>query len=459
MYRSKKRLAFIMTLILIMFSGLVFYYVYFQLSKASNLKLHPANGRNWVDESKFARGIFLDRTGYELTERSQNEDGLYNRKMRHKNMYSHIIGYNSEIYGRSALEYAENAELLNITDNPIAQLRGQVLSRGQGNNIRLCIDNDIQYTAYTALEGHKGAAIVMDPNTGDILAMVSQPSFNVENLEEDWSSLVEDPDNRLFPRSYRGLYTPGSVMKPITALALLEGAVDLSYQDKGETEVDGYKYTNYKGQVFEDIGLEEALKYSSNVYFVDKTKDLDPNILLKASSDFGLGQDFNFELNASHSRIPYKEGMEKNAKAAASFGQGDLLISPLEMATAYSAIANGGKLMRPRLVDGILYPNGDIKERKEVQVRNRINPSYIQKIQAGLEQAAEYNGLNNRLGERAACKTGTAQIANDSTNAWTIAYSPAKNPKYLVCIVLEDDGRSGGEAALPIAAQIINEIK
>ncbi|MDD7592906.1 MAG: penicillin-binding transpeptidase domain-containing protein [Peptoniphilaceae bacterium] len=456
MKRSKRRLAILMALILALFFGLILYMVYFEFVEAPGLRADARNMRNWVDETQFGRGRFYDRHQHEIVGRERQEDGTYVRYVNHPNMYSHLIGYNSKMYGKTGLESALNARLLNLPgDNPIAALRGQVLNEGVGNDAVLTIDNDLQYEAYTALEGHKGAAVILNPKTGEVLAMVSLPSFNLNTMEDDWSSLVEDDEGRLFPRATQGLYAPGSVMKPITALALLEAGVDLNYEDTGQTTVEGKTYQNYNGNAYGSIGLMEALMHSSNVYFIDKTKDLSADALGDAAASFGFNQPLPFEVKTAQSVAPYEEGMDTNQKVSNAFGQGDVLVTPLQMAVAYGALANGGKVMRPYVVSHWLSPKGATLAPTGTQVLESIDSAHVRTIDKALQATADENGLSERVGEAVAGKTGTAQTSGDSTNAWTIAYAPADKPRVLVALVLEDDGRTGGEAALPLVADLL----
>ena len=458
MERSKRRLAIVVGLFLVLFLGLVLYLVFFQLVKAPELRANSMNMRNWVDETHFGRGRFYDRNGQELVGREKDEDGEYYRYSNHPNMYSHLIGYHSGLYGKTGLEKALNSELLNLSsDNPIAALRGTVLNEGTGNDAVLTIDNDLQYCAYSAMEGHKGAAIAMDVKTGEILAMVSLPSFNVNDVDEHWNELIEDEGDVLFPRTTLGRYTPGSVIKPITALALLSQGMDLNYEDKGQTTVDGKRYTNAGEAAYGEIGLKEALMHSSNVYFIDKTKNMDPSVLRQAMESVGFNKELPFLLPTAKSTADYQEGMDVNLKVSDSFGQGDVLVTPLQMTVAYAAFANGGKVLEPHIVKNFLTPAGEEIKPTKPNVLNQIAASHAAILREDLIATGDTIGLSDALGQSAGGKTGTAETANNSTNAWTIGFAPAEDPRVVVCVVLEDDGRSGGEAALPVVAEILSQ--
>ncbi len=456
MKRSKRRLALLLALILIFFLGLVLYMVFFQLNQAPDLRADSRNMRNQVDEKQFGRGRFYDRNQEVLVEREKNEDGSYHRYLVYPNMYSHLIGYNSPIYGKSGLEASLNAQLLNLSsDNAIAALRGSVLNEGTGNDVRLTIDNALQYDAYTAMEDHLGAAIILDPRTGAVLAMVSLPSFDANTIDDHWNELIEDSSDRLFPRATQGLYTPGSVMKAITSLALLENGSPLSYEDTGHTTIDGASYENYDGVAYGSIGLQEALVHSSNVYFIDKSKDVSPQVLRQAAEELGFNEELPFDLPTSQSRADYAEGMDLNLKVSDSFGQGDILASPLQMTMAFSAIANGGNYLRPYVIQDILDPSGHVRTSSTPQVLRTLDAQRMSTIRDGLIATAASDGLSDQVGVAAGGKTGTAQTTDGLTNAWTIGFAPADHPRVIVCVVLEQDGRTAAESALPICADLL----
>lgn len=457
MIRSKRRLITLLTVILSLFIGTVLYLTYFELVKASDLRNHALNMRNWIDETKFGRGIFLDRNNTEIVSRSKNSDGSYVRTVNYPHMYSQIIGYNSETYAKSGLEKSMNHELLNLSkDNPFSAIRGKILNPGVGNNVRLTIDNDLQYTAYTALEGNRGAAVAFQPQTGQILAMVSLPSYNVNELDTSWNQLIDDPNSPLYNRATQGLYAPGSTMKLISGMTLLEAGIDLNYKDEGTTTINGYQYQNVNKKAYGEISLREALMHSSNVYFADKSKELSTEQLQATVNEFAFNEKIPLEIETNASRAVYKEGMDINVKASDTFGQGEILASPLNMAMAYAAVGNRGNMMRPTLVDAVLSPDGTVIRQQVASVFKQLDSAKSEQLSAYLKDTADANGLNDLLTVQGAGKTGTAQTDSGGNNAWCCAYAPAKNPTIAVAVVIENGGW-GYEKALPACASIINQ--
>lgn len=460
MLRSKKRLSFLLTLFLAAFLGMVLYLCYFELVEAPRLRDHAYNMRNWVDESKVARGLFLDRNGHEIISREQAEDGTYTRYSNHPYMYSSIIGYNSAVYGKSGLEAKYNSYLLNVqSENPIAWLKGQVLDAGIGNNVRLTIDNTLQYLAYAQLEGHKGAVVAMDPKTGQILAMVSLPSYNTNELDHQWNELIEREDSPLLNRASLGLYTPGSVMKMISGMAFLEYGTDLAFEDEGTLTVDGFTYSNVDEEPYGAISLREALIYSSNTYFAAKSIESGAVAMKTQAERFCLNQTIPFDLPVSQSSTSYAADMDKNELASSGFGQGKTLVSPLNMCMAYAAIANNGTLLAPSLVDAVVSPDGTEVYRPKAQtLSHQVGSSeHIAQMKSYLRDVAVETGSAAQIENyEIAGKTGTAQNVSDRTHAWYCGFAPAQNPQIVVCVVLEEEGESGGRAAAPVAGVLFD---
>ncbi len=458
MKRSKKRIVALFGIIMALFLGLALYLTYFQIVEAESYRNNSINMRNWVDETQFGRGIFLDRNDHEIIVREQNGEGSFVRYSQHPHMYAHIIGYNSVTYGKTGLESSYNTYLLNLQDNPISQLRGQILDRGLGNDVKLTIDNELQYLAYNLLSGHKGSIVALDPKTGEVLAMVSMPSFNMNNVDEDWNLLIENEDSPLYNRATMGLYQPGSTMKAVTAVSILEQGINQDYVDEAYTTINGFTYANYGDQAYGDIRLREALIHSSNVYFADKSQLLYGDDMRRTVDNFYFNKRIPFDLETSISKAEYHNGMDVNVKAANSFGQGELLVTPLQMALVYGAIANDGIMMQPYLVDRVISPNGYVVKSNSPTVLSRVSQTnVVQELQDYLQATMEEKVSSAQIMNYAvAGKTGTAENDSGYDHAWYCGYAPADNPQIAIAVILESEGATGGEAASPIAGQIFD---
>ena len=245
---ESKRIIRVLVFISALFISLILYLSYFQLFKAEKILENPFNKRNFIGQEKILRGKIVDRNGTVLAYSDKQDD----KQVRHYpkgSLYGHVIGYSYREYGKSALESTYNDELLDLKEsNPIDELK-DILKSGKekfGNDLTLTIDNELQKKAYDLLKGNKGSIVMMNPSTGEVYAMVSNPAFNPATLREDWTDLVENEDSYLLNRSTMGLYAPGSIFKVITATAALEDPkVDKTFNCQGSTTILGYTLNDY----------------------------------------------------------------------------------------------------------------------------------------------------------------------------------------------------------------------
>ena len=176
--------------------------------------------------------------------------------------------------------------------------------------------------------------ILMNPQTGSIIAMADRPTFDPNKIESNWANIISDEENApLLARSTSGLFTPGSVYKLITGTALLEklSGSDLNYNDKGSTTIDHYKINNYAKEVNGNIDLRKALVKSSNTYFADQVQKIGVDSMIDVSKRFMFGQEIPFELKTAISPIPYNDKTTALELGTAAFGQGKDLVTPLQL--------------------------------------------------------------------------------------------------------------------------------
>lgn len=451
------KMIIILSVIILMFSSIVVYMAYFQLFKSSQLAANDLNVRNVVDLSTLRRGTIFDKDGNILAYSEKDSDGKYIRKNNYNYMYTNVIGYNSPSYGKTGLEKIYNNELTNNSVNKdiLAKIEDMYRKPTRGKDLYLTIDNMLQSYAYDLLGEEKGAIIVTEVKTGKILAMVSKPTFNVNRLEEDWEEIINSNDANLLNRPTQGLYTPGSVFKLVTSIALLEENVSLDYDDKGKTSINGYVVRNFNGQVYGEMDLEKALQVSSNTYFVDKSIDLNPTEFKDILERFGLFKHVDYDFIKHEPIVNFSSGMKKEDKAASAFGQGKNVFTPMDMHMITMGIGNDGTVMKPYLVD--MIKNEDkIELRNKSQILSKaIEPEIAKKIREYLKSTADYNEYtisSTNIGG----KTGTAEIGDDYNNAWYTALAPIENPQYAVTVIIEKTKSLGGEVAAPIGLKILD---
>ncbi|GFN36236.1 peptidoglycan D,D-transpeptidase FtsI family protein [Tepidimicrobium xylanilyticum] len=461
MDKELKRIIIVLAGVCTLFVSLVAYLSFFQIFKAESIKMNSYNKRLWINEEKILRGSIIDRNG-KILAYSEKVGDTYKRFYNYGNLYSHIIGYSYREYGKAGLELEYNNALLNISDStPLNELKNIVIPNSEGNTLKLTIDHHLQEYSRNLLKGHKGSIVAMNPSTGEIYAMVSLPDFNSSTLKEDWKAIVEDENSPLLNRATSGLYTPGSTFKIVTAVAAIEKSdLNREYECSGSTKIDGYILKDYNGKAHGKLSLEDALVKSCNTYFAEKGILIGKDRLGEIAERFLINKKIDFDLSTAKSTFPYKDNLGKTDIAAASIGQGKILMTPLNMALVASGIANKGEIVKPILVKEIISPEGKVVKDNQPQViskatdvftANEVKNMMVESVKRGTSTNASIKNV------RVAGKTGTAENPSGKTHAWFVGFAPAEDPKVTVAIVLEEAGSTGGKAAAPIARKIILE--
>lgn len=438
---------------------LVVYISYFQVFKAKDMKKNANNKRLWINEENVVRGSILDRQNKVLS--YSEKDGETNKRYYpYKNLYSHLIGYSYKQYGKSGLEKDFNNILLDIKDeNGFDEIKNLVLPTSEGNNIRLTIDHNMQEKSYDLLKGKKGSIITMNPKTGEIYSMVSLPDFNPSDLDNEWKGIIDNEDSPLLNRSIQGLYAPGSIFKTITSVAMLETfGMDKNYTCTGNTTVDGYTFKDYKGSVHGNIDLMGAFKSSCNPYFVEKSLLIGKEKLGQVSNRFMINEEIPFDLGVKKSRFEYDKPMDKTKIAASGIGQGDILVTPLNMLMMVSAIANDGEMQKPILVKELIDKNGKSSSVNETETLSSATSDGIANEIKDMMREVVVSGTGKKAGIKnvqVAGKTGTAENASGLSHSWFIGFAPYDDPELSVVVLLEEEGKTGGDSAAPIARDLI----
>ena len=453
---NNKRIIRVLIVVSFMFLALVTYLLHFNMFRADDIASNPYNKRQWDDEKYVKRGNIYDRNGVLLAETVIDGES-HIRKYPKGRLYSHIIGYCSQVYGKSLLEMKYDKELLGHGDINISfnEIRS-------GYDLNLTIDHNLQQYAYSQLGNRNGAIVALEPSTGRVLAMVSYPDFEpaAASLEKDWKYIVEREDSPLLARATSGLYAPGSTYKIVTAAtAYNSGYGDTLFEDKGAFELPGLKVENYNKKSYGEVSLKRAFEVSSNAVFCQLGNEMGAEKILSAAESFGINRDIGFDIPAAKSRIEYKK-MSNGDAALVSIGQGQLLMTPLNVAMMGAGIANGGKIMKPYIVESVTAASGV----KMMQARtseystpiSNENAEYIKELMVGVVKNGTGSGARIS-GITVAGKTGTAENETDKDHAWFVGFAPAENPQIAVAVILEYDGGAGGTNAAPVARNIMSK--
>lgn len=453
-----KRIKRLMTVLVIPFVLLIVYMTYFQVFRAEKIANNSYNQRLSVDETKVRRGNIVDARGTTLATTIETSEGSFERDYLYPRLYAHLIGYSHKAYGKTGLELAYNNRLLNIDPGTtFGQLKKLIAPTGKGNDLQLTLDTRLQERAYNLLEGHKGAVVLLNYKTGAVLAMADRPSFNPLELEANWDDLLADTDSPLLNRATQGLYTPGSSFKVVTATAILQSLTrdQQQYEDKGSTVIDGYTITNYLEESFGKIGMREAIVNSVNTYFAEKGLQTGATALDETARNFYMNRSIPFDIPIAISTTPFLTDRGKTDIAAASFGQGKTLVTPMQMALVAAAIANDGAMMQPSAVAKVIGPDGEILETHTPRVLTQAASTQVaQEIKADMIAAVDAGSRAQIEGHSVGGKTGTAETSSGKTHAWFIAFLEKEDLPLAVAVVLEEDDTLGGQTAAPIAAEM-----
>lgn len=437
------------------------YLIYLVIVQGPALSIHGANPRPWIIESNVVRGGIYARNGEKIVE-SVVEGDTVNRKYYYPQQYAHLTGYHSRLLGKTGLESAYDDELLGIKGNTKRNLEARWgINRTEGDDIYLTIDHDLQMKAWELLSSYKGAVVVLDPRNGEILAMVSSPSFdpNENNLDENWDQLREDDEHPLLSRSCQGLYPPGSIMKIVTA------AVGLGkFPQLGSEYFDCQGQLTIEGRVLPDlrahgsVNLKSALAKSCNSYFANLGLEIGSEDYTSGLQDFGWGEKISFELPTAKIPLEQESLQTANGLAESAMGQGEILVSPLFMAMVTGAIGNNGVMMNPCLVKEIRSPDDKVVQKQDPKfLRVVAEPEVAEQVQECMLSVVQPGGTGTAAslpGIEVVGKTGSAENPAGQTHAWFVASAPAHLPEVAVSVIIENGGQ-GGKVAAPIARELI----
>ncbi len=456
----------IMIIFLVVFFVLISYLAYFTLIKGPEIVTRPDNRRMWDIRNKVVRGIIYDRNGKELSV-SEKKSGSSDYKRVYKGgaVTAHALGYYDPQYGITGLENLYDSYLSsNISASLLAWIgNGFKEVNKKGDDVYSTLDYQLQKTAYDSLGSSKGSVVVLKVDTGEILAMVSKPSYDPNNLNKNWETLVKNKNIPLLNRSVSGLYPPGSTFKVVTAVSALEnitGIKNETFTDKGKLNLGGgYTLSNDRGEVLGKIKLETALVKSSNVFFGSLGIRLE-NDLFKTAQDFRFNKDIpSTGLIIDKSRFPKYKTHEKGNMAQSGIGQAEVLATPIQMALVAQTIANDGVMMKPTLVNKVTDYNGNtVQSLKSSEIEQITSAQYASEIRKYMrEVVSKGTGTRAQVSGIQVCgKTGTAQhIESKTPHSWFIGFAPYKNPQIAIAVIVEEGGY-GGVAAAKISQKVMS---
>lgn len=452
-----------------MFLALIGYMTYFQIKLADEINKNPYNSKMDAQEQYVIRGSIYSADGEILAGTNVDENGQETRIYPEGNTFAHVVGYTTN--GKAGLESIYNNDLMTSNQSIIDQVGSEKNNRKlQGNNLVLTLDSRLQEAASLALGAYRGAVVVMEASTGKILAMVSKPDFDPNDIEAQWDILIaDDSQSPLLNRAMQGLYAPGSTFKILTTLEYIRehpgDYMNYSYNCEGVTTQDDVtiKCFDYEVHGYED--LQTSFQNSCNTSFANIGLQLDNDKFAELCEEFLFNEKLPTVMPYSSSQFVLNGKSSYGETMTTSIGQGDTLVSPFHMALITSAVANDGVLMYPYLVDRIENVDGIlVNETKPMQYKKLMTAQEASTLTEYMTSVVE-NGTARSLsglGYTVAGKTGSAEYEVDgntgkeenfSTHSWFVGFSNVEDPDIVVSVIAEDGG-TGSSAAVPIARQI-----
>lgn len=454
----------IMIFFVCLFGVMMVYLGHFVATNKQEMTDNSYNSRQEIILSQNYRGNIYSSDGDVLATTVFHSNGSETRFYPYENIFSHVVGFSTN--GKTGIEAFANYYLINSDIGMSDKIANATAGlKNPGNNVYTTLDVDIQKAANRALGTYTGAIIVTECSTGRVLAMVSKPDFNPNEIVEIWDELQEDTESSiLLNRVSQGLYPPGSTFKMITSLEYIrenpENYNSYSYNCTGSYRKDNERIHCFHGSVHNRVSLLTSFSKSCNSSYANIGMGLDREAFTETLDSLLFNDELPWDYLYSKSYIPNVAEMTSAEMMQTSIGQGQLLITPLHLNMITCAIANDGILMKPYLVDYITDANGNnIKTYTASDYAELMTIEESQALQKMMVEVVN-SGTGTRLkgyGYTAGGKTGSAEYNSnkEDSHAWFTGFAPAENPEIAVTVIIEGAG-SGGDYAVPMARRVFD---
>lgn len=466
---------------------------YWQFIAADSLLERTDNPRRLEAEARIPRGRILDRTGTQLAWSERRGEVMVRRYL--SASVAHVTGFHSLRLGTTGIEQRYDSFLRGEQGSTVQRLRARLLGEQQvGSDVTITIDARLQQVAAEVLGDAPGAVVALDPKTGAVLAMASQPTFDAGAIDTIWDRLSQDASAPLVNRATQATYPPGSTFKLITAAAALDlGLVepDAPFNCTTGVQIDGLAVDCRNHSHLARVNFQEAFAWSCNRTFAitglllgfagpitSQLDDRPPSPRPWQSSGigtsagqlshyaerFGFDREIPFELPVATSHLKGSGDWYPSLLAQTAFGQGELAATPLLMALSAATVANGGVMPTPYLGESVRDPVGSAASLRPAPgiTRPAIPQSVIKPESAARLNEFMKASVDHAYAQRAriagvavAGKTGSAEAGpGRQTHSWFIGYAPADAPRIAVAVIMENRG-SGSDFATPAAQRVM----
>ena len=464
--------------VLLLFTALFGQLTNLQVIQAGKLSKDPRNTRSIVKAFNSERGDIQTADGVVVARSVPTPGEKFERRREYPTgaLFGHVTGYFSFAYGSSGVEKTYSDQLSG-RDFRFTDFNKAFSASSTANNVTLTLRNDLQTVARDQLKGRHGAAVVLDPRDGSVLAMYGEPSydpsplsgFDAKQVQVAWDALQNDPNKSGLPRAYRQTYSPGSTFKVVTSAAVLDKAPALAnktYPVLSSLTLPQTKrpLRNFGG---ESCGgqLPELLKKSCNTGFAQIGLDMGARKLHDTAAQFGFNTKSALDLPAAATSIfPDASSFDHDlpALAQSAIGQRDVRATPLQMALVAAGVANQGRIMKPHVMKEIRDANGEVittpaasqwTTATSPEAANTLTQLMIGVVKSGTARSVDLGST------QVAAKTGTAQTVPGQAHAWMIAFAPADAPTVAVAVIVENQpgvgDQTGGHTAGPIVKALL----
>lgn len=470
---ARKQMTFFAVLFALLFGWMCFYFTQTAIENKVGLFDNDYNHRDELLAARNRRGSIYASDAETIlastqTELDDNGNVIQIRSYPFGSMYAHVLGYAQ--LGGSGLEEYFKYELLH-SDLPLSEkVRYDNKEDAEdklypGNNLITTLDPAVQKACYDAMGNYNGAVIVTEVKTGRIIAMVSKPDYDPNYIEENWESLLADNESgTLLNRVTQGLYPPGSTFKIIDCIDLLEenpdAVKDYSFECSGVFEQGGESIHCYDYEVHGRITLEESFAHSCNSSFANIGLNMiSPDTMSDTLRSLLFNSKLPYDLPYVRSSVNMPDTLSTEGIMQMSIGQGTTSMTPLHLNMITSAVANGGVLMRPHLVDELHDAKGRTLRVYGNEAYGSLMPEEVAQQVVQFMRAVVTDGTASSLSGRdyeAAGKTGSAEFDNNkSSHAWFTGFAPASDPEICVTVLIEGKGM-GSSYAVPVAGKIFD---
>ena len=470
---ARKQMTFFAVLFALLFGWMCFYFTQTAIENKVGLFDNDYNHRDELLAARNRRGSIYASDAETIlastqTELDDNGNVIQIRSYPFGSMYAHVLGYAQ--LGGSGLEEYFKYELLH-SDLPLSEkVRYDNKEDAEdklypGNNLITTLDPAVQKACYDAMGNYDGAVIVTEVKTGRIIAMVSKPDYDPNYIEENWESLLADNESgTLLNRVTQGLYPPGSTFKIIDCIDLLEenpdAVKDYSFECSGVFEQGGESIHCYDYEVHGRITLEESFAHSCNSSFANIGLNMiSPDTMSDTLRSLLFNSKLPYDLPYVRSSVNMPDTLSTEGIMQMSIGQGTTSMTPLHLNMITSAVANGGVLMRPPLVDELPDAKGRTLRVYGNEAYGSLMPEEVAQQVVQFMRAVVTDGTASSLSGRdyeAAGKTGSAEFDNNkSSHAWFTGFAPASDPEICVTVLIEGKGM-GSSYAVPVAGKIFD---